>query len=565
MLRLPPSRRRTAVEAGAPLLAPPSPLTCGRLRQTLLPTVAALLLATAAASAQTDLGADDIDRIARAVVRVVALRNGEAVSLGSGTVVRRTGLVTTNRHVVEGADDYRIDVLDDANELPVPRYRATLIGYSMEPDFAVLQIDRSLRGQPLAADRLDLPSVSLAAESPRRGDYVALFGYPGIADGYLLFTEGVVTTIRNGTLNDRRLPAWYQTDAEIAPGNSGGLAVNARGEMVGIPTRVTAERRTGGRLAGILALNAIAAALDAGLETDMSRIVDSTSIPGPEDILEPRELPTFGTIALSAGFTPDPHTVWMVSSGTIAADHLGRSCTGYAAVAPDFRLEWSGESFELRIFFVPDAVRDTTLIINLPDGSWICNDDANGTLHPMVTLRNPPRGQYGIWVGSLTAGALVAGTAHITERDLDPVTVEASALNWSAEPNFGSVELRAGFRPDPYWAEVLGGGTVDVSYLGGDCVGHASREPDVRLRWRGHGDALSILFTADEEYDDTSLVVNLPDGTWACNDDAAASLLDPLIVLERPREGRYDIWIGSYERDQFISGTLGISQLDLRR
>ena len=244
-------------------------------------------------------------------------------------MVRRTGLVTTNRHVVEGADDYRIDVLDDANELPVPRYRASLIGYSMEPDFALLQIDRSLRGQPLAADRLDLPSVSLAAESPRRGDYVALFGYPGIADGYLLFTEGVVTTIRNGTLNDRRLPEWYQTDAEIAPGNSGGLAVNASGEMVGIPTRVTAERRTGGPPRGILALNAIAAVLDAGLETDMSRIVDSTNIPGiAEETLKLRDLPTFGTIALSAGFTPDPHAVWMVNSGTIAADYLGRSCRG---------------------------------------------------------------------------------------------------------------------------------------------------------------------------------------------------------------------------------------------
>ena len=183
----------------------------------------------------------------------------------------------------------------------------------------------------------------------------------------------------------------------------------------------------------------------------------------------------------------------------------------------------------------------------------------------MVTLRDPPRGPYGIWVGSPTAGALVTGTVHITERDLDPVSVETSALNWSAEPTFGSAELRAGFRPDPYWAEVLGGGPVDVSYLGGDCVGHASREPDVQLRWRGHSDVLSILFAADEESDDTSLVVNLPDGTWACNDDAAVSLLDPLIVLERPQEGRYDIWIGSYERDQFISGTLGISQLDLRR
>lgn len=57
--------------------------------------------------------------------------------------------------------------------------------------------------------------------------------------------------------------------------------------------------------------------------------------------------------------------------------------------------------------------------------------------------------------------------------------------------------------------------------------------------------------------------MNLPDGTWACNDDAAGGLLDPLIVIEPPQEGRYDIWIGSYEPDQFIWGDLGISELEL--
>ena len=398
-------------------------MTCHQLRRASVLCTAVLILMQGAVTAQTRLGGEGIDRIAKAVVRVVALRNGEAVSSGSGTVIDPAGLITTNRHVVAGADDYLIEVLDDINELPVPRYRAGLIGYSSEVDFAVLQISHLSGGQPIVPERLDLPSVSWAEQSVRRGEPVALLGYPGIADGYLAFTEGIVTTVRNGELNDRRLPMWYQTDAEAAPGNSGGLAVNAQGEMVGIPTTVAAEERTGGRLSRILGVNAIAAALEAGLETDLSRL------------------------------------------------------EGAAA---------------------------------------------------------------------------------------DPV-IDTSALDYQAEPNFGSVDLEAGFRPDPHWTEVLAGGAVDVSYLGGDCVGHASSAPDVQLYWRGASDELSILFVADEEHDDTALVVNLPDGTWACNDDAADGLLDPLIVIEPPQEGRYDIWVGSYEPDPdpLIWGQLGISELDL--
>ena len=156
-------------------------------------------------------------------------------------------------------------------KLPVPRYLARVVGFSMDVDFAVLQIDRDARGQPIAADRIDLPFLSSVAEDAQRGHEIFVFGYPGIGDGYLAFTEGTVTTIRNGTMNDGRVPVWYQTDAQIAPGNSGGLAVNARGEMVGIPTTVRTEGRTGGRLGGILAVNAVRAALDGGLETDMSR------------------------------------------------------------------------------------------------------------------------------------------------------------------------------------------------------------------------------------------------------------------------------------------------------
>ena len=251
----------------------------------------------------------------------------------------------------------------------------------------------------------------------------------------------------------------------------------------------------------------------------------------------------------------------MVSGGEVEAGYLGEECAGYAAVAPDFRMTWSGDSSELRIFFAADRGGDTTLLVNLPDGSWVCNDDAVGTVEPMVVLPNPSQGRYDVWVGSYEAGAFVAGTLHVTERNLDPISVAPNELDYTADPHFGSVELQAGFEPDPNVSEILGGGGVDASYLGGGCVGHASQAPDIRLTWGGASDELRIFFKAGAA-EDASLLVNLPDGTWVCNDDAGS--LDPLIFLEDPAEGQYDIWVGSYERGQVISGAISITELELQ-
>ena len=103
----------------------------------------------------------------------------------------------------------------------------------------------------------------------------------------------------------------------------------------------------------------------------------------------------------------------------------------------------------------------------------------------------------------------------------------------------------------------MGGGGVDASYLGGDCIGHASSAPDLRLEWGGASEQLLIFFVADGP-EDASLVVSLPDGTWVCNDDS--DTLDPLTVLKGPPEGRYGIWVGSFQPNQSIAGVLGITE-----
>lgn len=138
-------------------------------------------------------------------------------------------------------------------------------------------------------------------------------------------------------------------------------------------------------------------------------------------------------------------------------------------------------------------------------------------------------------------------------------------LDAAAEPRYGEVVLDPGFLPDPHVQRGVGGGAVDVSYLpGGDCIGYAREAPYLRLDWverDRESDELRVFFAADEA-EDASLLVNLPSGSWVCNDDSSPTSLDPLVVIKNPEVGLYNIWVGSYLPGPAIPGTLGITELD---
>lgn len=125
------------------------------------------------------------------------------------------------------------------------------------------------------------------------------------------------------------------------------------------------------------------------------------------------EDPTYGSVALRAGFTPDPHTSSITAGGSIAVDISG--CNGTVADAPDLNLTWSGGSSTLYIYST--SGEDTTLLVNLPDGSWACDDDSLGDRNPLVIVRNAPSGLYNIWSG--TYGGGTAG-ASVMISEIDP-------------------------------------------------------------------------------------------------------------------------------------------------
>ena len=151
-----------------------------------------------------------------------------AQSLGSGFIIDPSGIVVTNNHVIEGADEINV-VLQDNTTL-----RAELLGADPRTDLAVLRVT------PAAP----LPSVTFGdSDTAAVGDWVVAIGNPFGLGGSV--TAGIVSArgrdIRQGLYDD-----FIQTDAAINRGNSGGPLFNLAGEVVGVNTAIYSP--TGGSI-----------------------------------------------------------------------------------------------------------------------------------------------------------------------------------------------------------------------------------------------------------------------------------------------------------------------------
>jgi S1-C subfamily serine protease/pSer/pThr/pTyr-binding forkhead associated (FHA) protein len=169
---------------------------------------------------------------------------------GSGTLISASGLVLTNHHVVaEGSQiadvvEVRLN-LKNPEAKPDSRFRAVVLKADAELDAALLQIqsDRPWVFVPLGdSDKL------------RSGLEVAVIGFPGVGGATQTFTRGNVAGFEADLGLER---GWIKTDANISPGNSGGTAINAAGELIGVPTGVQVEQRTLGRIGRVRPINAL--------------------------------------------------------------------------------------------------------------------------------------------------------------------------------------------------------------------------------------------------------------------------------------------------------------------
>jgi serine protease Do len=141
-------------------------------------------------------------------------------SLGSGYIIDPAGIIVTNNHVIEGADEITVR-LQDGTEM-----KAKLLGTDTRTDIAVLQVHPA---QPL-------PSVAFGdSDHSRVGDWVLAIGNPFGLGGTV--TAGIVSA-RGRDINQGPYDDFIQTDAPINRGNSGGPLFNMGGEVIGMNTAI---------------------------------------------------------------------------------------------------------------------------------------------------------------------------------------------------------------------------------------------------------------------------------------------------------------------------------------
>ncbi|TBW34077.1 DegQ family serine endoprotease [Siculibacillus lacustris] len=150
-------------------------------------------------------------------------------SLGSGTIIDRTGLIVTNHHVIKDATDVKV-ALADRRE-----FEADVVLKDERTDLAVIKI----------REKGDYPVAEIGdSETLQVGDLVLAIGNPfGVGQ---TVTQGIVSALARTQVGVADYQFFIQTDAAINPGNSGGALVDLQGRLVGVPSAIYS--RSGGSI-----------------------------------------------------------------------------------------------------------------------------------------------------------------------------------------------------------------------------------------------------------------------------------------------------------------------------
>ena len=179
-------------------------------------------------------------------------------SLGSGSIVRADGVILTNHHNIENAQEIRV-VTADRREWP-----ATVLLDDPRADLAVLKIDT--KGE-------QLPVIAVDAQgAPQVGDLVLAIGDPfGVGQ---TVTNGIVSALARSDVGINDYAFFIQTDAAINPGNSGGPLVDMNGDLIGVNT-------------AILSSSGASAGVGFAIPAVMAQQVIDAALSGKHDLVRP--------------------------------------------------------------------------------------------------------------------------------------------------------------------------------------------------------------------------------------------------------------------------------------
>ena len=151
----------------------------------------------------------------------------QSSALGSGFIIDEKGIVVTNNHVIDGAEDIVVQVNGEK------KFKAKVIGADPLSDIAVLQIETKEKFVPVKFGDSD---------KARIGDWVIAIGNPFGLGGTV--TSGIISA-RNRSIGLSRYEDYIQTDASINSGNSGGPLFDMNGDVVGINTAILGRSGNG--------------------------------------------------------------------------------------------------------------------------------------------------------------------------------------------------------------------------------------------------------------------------------------------------------------------------------
>ena len=260
-------------------------------------------------------------------------------------------------------------------------------------------------------------------------------------------------------------------------------------------------------------------------------------------------------LTLEAGFTPDPRTLTVKAGGDIPVEELDLTpCDyGYIAESGVLSIQYTAGFLDLYVYAESDG--DTMLLVETPSGDVVCDDDSYGELNPLVHIEDPESGLYVVYVGSYSEGAYQEATVSVSELDPDPNGSGGESMpNLGLEAEYGTAQLSTGFAPDPHTVALMAGGELELSV--DDCsYGYVTDAPSYELTYSGSGSTDVHFYVRSD--DDTTLLINTPDGSWVCDDDSLGDS-NPQLTISDARSGVYDIWVGTYGSVR-ASATLYIS------